>query len=440
VWSPGGRRRVQRRLRKGQIALARALRPLLRRRPRAPAPASQIHLPWTGDPSCSLTVCWRTARADAPARVEVRRAGTTPWSEVRAETAPAPGPGGFLHTARLAGLDPDTPYEYRASCDARFAVLWSRSFRARTAPVGPDAAFEAVFFADTGIPGRPDGTTDVGARLIAEMTADTPLFALGAGDYAYADTDTRFVDPARAIDAWFEHLEPLLARAPFLPAWGNHEIHLGEGFAEWAPRFALPEGGEEGRSYSFDVGGAHFCALFAPGEAPPPHHLAWLDRDLAAARAAGARWLIVYQHAALFAHGSSHPARTEVRDAVVPILERHGVDLHLSGHDQSYERTHPLCEGGTRVAISARAGGARIAAGAGVVYAKISPAGKRSSRGGDFSRFADAAPPVIAARSDACHHFGRLRVDGRRLELEVVGVSEAGGPRRRVDRFAIERG
>jgi hypothetical protein len=138
----------------------------------------------------------------------------------------------------------------------------------------------------------------------------------------------------------------------------------------------------------------------------------------------------------VFAHGRSHPAHREVQETLPPILERHGVDLHLSAHDQSYERTFALCDRATRVASPDPA---RIRAGSGVVYAKISPAGKRSNRGNDFSRISDPAPPQIAVRSDQCHHYGLLRIDAQRLEVEIVGIPEGDGPRRRVDRFAIER-
>ena len=46
-------------------------------------------------------------------------------------------------------------------------------------------------------------------------------------------------------------------------------------------------------------------------------------------------------------------------------------------------------------------------------------------------------PPELAARSDVCHHYGLLRISTQRLEMEIVGVPED-GPRRTVDRFAIE--
>ncbi len=427
--SPLARRRVRRVLARGM----RASRPIRRLLYRGSPLPTQVHLSWTRDPAHTLVIAWKTGALRMPAQAEIRLAAGSEWRRFAAMTVRAAG-GGLLHCSAIDGLEPATAYELRVSGDPERAEHWSAIHRARTAPARANDPFCAVFFADVGIAARRDGTSDAAPRVIAEMIADAPLVALGGGDYAYADTDTRFFDPADAIDAWFGQMQPLFARAPFMPVFGNHEIELGEGYEEWAPRLALPDGEEAGRSYSFDIGAAHFCALHAPGQVPAPRHLAWLDRDLAAARRGGASWIVVYQHAAVFGNGTAHPAHPGMRTALSPILERHRVDLHLSAHDQSYERTHPLVEGASRAASRDPQ---RIAAGSGVVYAKISPAGKRSNRGGDFSRLLQPMSADLAARHDACHHYGLLRVCAQRLDVEVVGVPED-GPRRTIDRFSIE--
>ena len=120
----------------------------------------------------------------------------------------------------------------------------------------------------------------------------------------------------------------------------------------------------------------------------------------------------------------------------MPILERHKVDLHLSGHDQNFERTFPL-----RSAIDAPVVASRDArttpAGIGTIYAKISPSGKRSDIGGDFSRFTCPQQDFIAARDDGAHHYAIVSVDPRSLEVAVHAVMEDGQPSRVIDRFAI---
>jgi hypothetical protein len=275
--------------------------------------------------------------------------------------------------------------------------------------------------------------------VIEELASDDPFLLIGGGDYVSAGTDDRFVDPATTIDAWFEQMEPLFARSIFLPGFGNHDVQLGERYADWVPR--LPGATRSGgvRSQSFDLGPAHFCSLFAPGSVPDPQELEWLGRDLARGRQRGARWLIVYQHAPIFSHGTSHPSREGVREALVPIFEAHGVDLHLSAHDQNYERTAPLREAATKSVRPIGVDPATYRADEGVLYAKVSPFGKLSNRGRDFSRFVEPPLEPIVARDDDYHHYALLRIEPRRLHVEIVGIPEKPGPRRQVDRFMLER-
>jgi hypothetical protein len=231
-------------------------------------------------------------------------------------------------------------------------------------------------------------------------------------------------------------MAPLFAHAPFMSQYGNHEVELGEDIDEWAARFAHPRGSSDGRCYSFDVGPAHFVGLLAPGRAPDPSHLRWLEADLSSESARAAAWRIVFQHAPVFASGSSHPARPEVR-ALMPVFERLGVDLHLSGHDQNYERTHPLRGARAQEPRARTMDCTHYAAGGGVVYAKVSPAGKLSERGLDFSRFAGRAGAEIAARHDRAHHWARLDVSEQQLGVEVLGLADEGSPLRTVDHFAL---
>lgn len=342
----------------------------------------------------------------------------------------------WQHRSVLRDLAPSTRYRYRVPVDRRAGHAereppW-RSFA--TAPASWSEPYHALFLCDVGLAGREDGTTGATTRVLREMAAEAPLFTIGGGDYAYARGDRRFRDPGDAIEGFLEQMEPLFSRAPFMPQYGNHETGLGESAEAWSRRFALPAGSEDGRCYSFDVGCAHFAGLFAPGVAPAPQHLRWLEADLASERAQRAAWRIVFQHAPVFASGSSHPARPELR-ALMPLLEKLRVDLHLSGHDQSYERTHPL-RGGEAAPL---ADPGRYRAGGGVLYAKVSPAGKLSERGGDFSRFRHPAGPEIAARDDGAHHWARLEVSPGALSVEVRGLVDPEGAVRSVDRFTLER-
>ncbi|RPJ56369.1 MAG: methyltransferase domain-containing protein [Acidobacteria bacterium] len=401
-----------------------------------PGPATQIHLSWNQEPSTSMTIVWHTPLGHSPAFVEYRELGIDTWRRQLATSTPSPG-AGKLHQAQLTGLLPATEYEYRASADGEEPR--SEIFRTRTAP-GPERAdFSFAFLCDTGITGRPDGNATGLTQIVNEILAARPLFILGGGDYAYANSDHRFQTIHGAIDAWFVQMQPLLARVPFMAQYGNHEIYLRERFRDWAPRFAFPHGFDHGKNYSFEIGDVHFTALFVPGPPPSAQQMLWLDDDLSEARRRGKRWLIVYQHEPIYAHGHSHPARTEVRRLLAPVLEKHRVDLHLSGHDQNYERTFPLANVSDRpVPVSGSEN--EYIAGQGVIYAKVSPGGKMSEKRNDFSRFTTEQQPFIAKRDDTAHHWAEVSVDSRGLAVKVYRVAGDGTPSSLCDSFRIGRG
>jgi hypothetical protein len=443
--APHGRRPQRPFWRAGKLArlrpaLGRALRPARRAAAALrgrPGPAREIQLTWTGDPATSLTVCWAGGSGSNPALLEIRPAEGGPWTRVRATSGSRPGSFGRLHTAVARDLAPGCAYEYRVSSDAGCSAAWSEVHPVRTAPGDRRTPCAAVFLCDVGLAGRPDGTCEATRDVLDAIRAEDPCLVLGGGDYAYANRDPRFLDPADAIGAWFSQMQPLLARAPFMAQLGNHEIELGEALDEWAPRLPRLTRGA-GLSHSFDAGPAHFVGLHAPGRAPSPADLDWLEADLTSETARSACWRIVYQHAPVFSHGSSHPARPELR-TLMETFDRLGVDLHLSGHDQSYERTHALRADGRIVLPHARDPWPVYAAGHGVVYAKVSPAGKLSDRGGGFSRLRGGAPAEIAASDDGAHHWAQLRISASTLCVNVKALPRPGHRVATADTFGIVR-
>ncbi len=311
-------------------------------------------------------------------------------------------------------------------------------------PGGPAEPIRFSFLADTGIAGRADGLSDGTTRVVYQVRDAAPHFVLGGGDYAYRSTDPRLRSGQEAVRAWLEEVEPIATGRPLMLQYGNHEVGLGERHRDWAVHFpqlrTLLTG--RSRSYSFDAGPCHVTAFYAPTEDISPDEVAWLWQDLDAARARGCRWSVVFQHQPLLAHGSSHPADGTVERALARVLQHHRVDLHLSAHDQNYERTHPVTwagDGEAQVACRPEPGSpARYPQGAGVVLAKVSPSGKRSDRGGDFSRLPRELPPVVAVADDAAHHFAVVDVDDARLELTTYAISGADAPLERIDHLVIE--
>jgi acid phosphatase type 7 len=402
----------------------------------APGPATQVHLSWSGDPSTSLTVTWHTPAGRGAGFVEFRRRGHDGWTRIPAAPEPSPGRG-ILRRATLTDLTPATTYRYRVSGDEGAAPAMSEIFVARTAPPPGSADFRFAFICDTGLIDRPDGNATGTRQVIEELLADDLLFVLGAGDYAYANRDRRYAEVGDAVDAWFAQMEPVIAQCPLMAQYGNHEVFLTERLRDWAPRFAHPPGIDGQKCYSFDVGDAHFAAFFAAGPTLSIEHLLWLDADLADATARGLRWLIVYQHEPIYGHGHSHPAQPGLRKALAPLLEKHRVDLHLSGHDQNYERTYPL-RGVPAQPTPMSTDLSRYEARQGVIYAKVSPSGKMSEIRNDFSRFTGPQQPFVAVRDDTAHHYAVVAVRRKgELELTAYGLAGDGTRKRVVDSFRI---
>jgi len=397
----------------------------------APAlPAGTPHdlaprLCWTADPRTSLSVIWRTS---APDGVSVEVDQGEGWRHHWPATTRARW-GGFVHTAEITSLQPGQSIRYRLGA--------GEAVQTGTAPADTAACFRFAFVCDTGIAGRRDGLANGTQRVVDELVDRDPLFVLGGGDYAYADSDERFLHAGAAVDAWVEQFRPLTARSPMVLQFGNHEVSLGERWLDYAELVPGPGPALGGRCQSFDAGAAHLAGVFAPDESVDAEVVQWLEDDLGRARAAGAGWLVVWQHSPLFASGSAHPAAPRLRRQLGPTLERHAVDLHLSGHDQNYERTFPLLGvAGTPTIVSRSAD--RYQAGDGVVYAKVSPGGKHSNRGG-ASLLVGTLPASVARWNDAAHHLALVTVEGEdRLEVEVLELGP-GSPTQAVDHFVIER-
>ena len=394
----------------------------------------QVHLAWVADPSTTLTVVWRTLETATPSTVQYRTAGSTTWLEATGAQRTS-GTTGKLHETTLSDLTPSTSYEYRVRGDGE---SWSEIFSTRTAPPTGPADFDIIYFADTGLVGRKDGLATGTKQVVDEIAAINPLLVLPGGDYAYYNTDTRYGALENTIDAWFNQVQPIASRSPMMPTYGNHEVVLGEGYEPWANRFPTPEGWNGRRAYSFDIGDVHFISVFAVYSSEPltVDQVGWLENDIAAAKAAGRRWIIPYMHAPAFADGTNHPSNLKLRAQLGPIFERNGIKFVLCSHDQAYERTYPLTDiGATNTLTSTSKSCYEMSDG--VTWIKISPGGKLSNLNKSFSSFATDPPPAWTAyRNNTTHVFSRLTVSASgSIQLDTYGVKGDGTPPVIIDTF-----
>lgn len=220
----------------------------------------------------------------------------------------------------VSSLEAATTYCYQLT--GKSAPLTERT-GFRTAP-RPDSDEPVRFlaFGDSG-----GGGADQYALLDQMYTVPYDLI-IHTGDVAYSDGTM-----GQYEDNVFGVYGDLFRNVPFFPSAGNHDYRTMQG-APFREVFNLP--GDSGEKwYSFDWGRVHFVALDT--ESDYATQAAWLDRDLAAS---DLPWTVVYMHRPPYSSGA-HGSDTTLRNKLAPVLQKHGVQLVLSGHDHDYERMHP---------------------------------------------------------------------------------------------------
>ena len=288
----------------------------------------QIHLSWSGPIGRDLTVTWVTNTTAADSQVLFGLNSLVEPRIAKSTMEPlADDPGLYLHTASLGRLS-EGEYAYFVGSN-RSGWSSALGFRVRVEDPSP-LTFAAT--ADTGV--------DLAAKdSVQRMREADPEFVLHAGDLSYA-----WGHPWR-WNAFFEMIEPLAARAPYMTALGNHEHSAPLGLGSYLARLVLPN---NERYYSFDYGSLHVVSLDS-GETygPPPVDMTeWLTADLERSAQDSLRpWKVVFFHFPPFSSGA-HGSWTEGRKAWSPIFDQFGVSLVIGGHDHQYERTWPVSAGG----------------------------------------------------------------------------------------------
>ena len=179
-----------------------------------------------------------------------------------------------------------------------------------------------------------DGRKNVYAQNPLRIMRQTPVFAT-PGNHDYHDGGSYNNTPNRK-DHSINHYYDVVNQMTTGDAVGEHSRH------------------EE--YYSFDHANIHFVSLDTYGYEKDQstlfpansEQLAWLNRDLARAQASDKiKWIIVFFHHSPYTMGSknsdSDPELVAVREKLVKdVLEKYRVDLVLSGHSHTYERSRPM--------------------------------------------------------------------------------------------------
>lgn len=198
--------------------------------------------------------------------------------------------------AHVVAGQPIPPRVTDPSAPVRFVVLGDG--RASTNGVGPSAYW----------PG-----------MLREALALNPAFILNTGDLVKNGNDRAEWDP---------YLASLPVWPPMIAVRGNHDR---------GPHFsALGAGVESGFDWRYGpvrVLGIDSDVTGSTAQTKLLDHL--LSREKAP-------WTIVVLHRPIYSRGPHGTDERGVNDDLVPVFERHGVDLVFSGHDHDYERFCPM--------------------------------------------------------------------------------------------------
>ncbi len=295
----------------------------------------------------SMLVRWYT---DDPEDSEVKY-GTDPGNLLESVIVPEITNS---HSVLLTGLTPFTKYYY--SVGNSTAILQSGLENYFLTSPLPYSEGKYTFWAIGDMGDNSARQRNVRDRFNAYMGNNITNGWLLLGDNAY-DNGTEQVYTSKFFEIYQTNI---MRKSPLWPATGNHEYanSVARQIDQNIPYFGifdLPTNGEAGgvpsnseAYYSYDYGNIHFIALdsyiIENGtsrlyDVSGPQ-VQWLEQDLAAN---DKKWTIVYFHHPPYTKGS-HNSDTEselrlIRENVLPILEQYDVDLVLSGHSHTYERS-----------------------------------------------------------------------------------------------------
>ena len=206
---------------------------------------------------------------------------------------------------------------------------WAQSLAQPQPPAAP-ASGRTRFLAVADVGSGDANQRAVGAQMAAVHRRQPVDLVLLAGDNIYPSGDIRLV--GKTFEEPYAAL--LAAKVPFHAVLGNHDIRTENG----NPQIAYRPYGMKGRFYSVRKGDVEFFMLDTNGNAPWSQQLSWFRSALAASKAP---WKVVVGHHPIYSSGL-YGNNPELRAKLSSLMQRHGVQLYINGHEHNYERSRPI--------------------------------------------------------------------------------------------------
>ncbi len=325
-------------------------------------------------PQTSFAVTWRTAASLDETIAEIVEASDDARFDLAAKQVPAKTerldlekrqafgkvfeiednaglPPAHFHSVIFEGLKPDTIYAYRVK---GVGNQWSEWLQTRTAAQSGPISF--LYLGDA-----QDALRSHWSRLIRAGFQEAPKadFILHAGDLV--DSPSRDLEWAE----WFDATGFIHGMIPAIPLAGNHEyekLKISEDEQNrllsimWRPQFTLPEEpdlDEDLQEVAYDIRYSDDLHIFVLSTQNPKikEQAEWLDKELAQS---DAHWKIVSMHHPIFSSGAGRD-RPNRRAALLPVFNKHKVDLVLQGHDHTYARG-VISQTPERIALKSKGG------------------------------------------------------------------------------------
>ena len=299
----------------------------------------RIMLSIPGDPATTRSVSWRTLFAVSESIAEITQVDPSPEFEKDAITIKGTNSPweddsqvSMGHKVVFENLQPGTKYAYRVGDGEN----WSEWFQFQTSSAGEEP-FSFLYFGDV-----QNDIKSLGSRTLRQAYSHFPEagFMLFAGDLVSRSNE----------DYWREFFYAggwIFGMMPSVATPGNHEYDEPENqpctFSKhWNQIYSAPANSpsEEynNRNYYLDYQGVRFISFDSPalGENREDSTMLvnWLDETLAENPN---RWTVLFTHYPVYSCSQGRNNES-YRNTIQPLLEKHGVDLVLTGHDHTYCR------------------------------------------------------------------------------------------------------
>jgi len=305
----------------------------------------RIILNLTENPSTEIAVTWRIEKRVLNS--EVQFAIATSWTEFKDNIVKIPaieqaykkenGKEVYHYSAILKNLQPRTNYLYRVGHDS----IWSEWNQFSTSS-NDNSPFKFIFLGDP-----QNDIKEHCSRVFrqAYKTAPDAAFLLFTGDLVTDPIDNLWSEFFDAGGFIFQVMPSILTP-------GNHDhtkIKVDGKYKRtklldpiWNVHFTLPENGPvdfKESSYFLDYQGVRIIMLNSHDKVK--EQSLWVENVL---KNNPNKWTIVGFHVPFYSMGSDRDSK-DTREPLMPLFDKYGVDLVLTGHDHTYGRSKKIFNG-----------------------------------------------------------------------------------------------